>query len=127
MLSTIITSEHKRKPTATCLKCKKLYTACNSWVRAGILSEKIVVCDYAREGCTKYVGPGQYAYNNQKIAVQEALRKGELLSIQRLQNELGLGKQVIMSNVHRLRKQGFKIRTEQVNGEIHYQLNNKVS
>jgi biotin operon repressor len=96
-------------------------------VRAGILSEKIVVCDYAREGCTKYVGPGQYAYNNQKIAVQEALRKGELLSIQRLQTELGLGKQVIMSNVHRLRKQGIEIRTEQVNGEIHYQLNNKVS
>ena len=126
MLTKIITSEHRRKPTATCLECEKLYTSCNSWVRAGILSEKVIVCDYAREGCAKYAGPGQHDYTNQKIAVQEALKKGELLSVKKLQADLGLKKQDIMSNVHRLRKQGYEIRTEQVNGEIYYQLNNKV-
>lgn len=122
MLSKSFSPEMKRSEKASCLKCEKLYTSCNSWVREGILSPHVVVCNYARWGCEKYVGEGQFEFANSRIMVLEELQRGELISVQRISDKLKLERGLVTTNISRLQKKGLKLRREENMGETYYQL-----
>ncbi|OFY43998.1 MAG: hypothetical protein A2X18_07670 [Bacteroidetes bacterium GWF2_40_14] len=122
MVSTKQYPDMSRTAVASCLKCEKLHTSCYSFIRRSILSPDVVVSDYARWGCIKYKGPGQLMHKNARIAVFEALKTGELLSVKRLTEALFLERQIILNNISRLKKKGVPVLKQIRNGEVYYQI-----
>ena len=123
MVSEIYDPEMSRTLEASCLKCERLHASCYSFIREAILSETVIVSNYARWGCQKYKGPGmKIIAKNNRMAVLEALKTGELLSVKRLTESLLLEKRIVLNNISRLKKKGFRIRKKVCKGEILYQL-----
>lgn len=123
MVSEIYDPEMSRTLEASCLKCERLHTSCYSFIREAILSETVIVSDYARWGCQKYKGPGmKIIAKNTRVLVYETLKSGEKISLRVLAERLSLDKQIVSNNITRLRKRGIPVLKQATKGDVFYQL-----
>lgn len=128
MVSTQKQSNYVRSAEASCTECKKLHTSCYSFIREAILSDKVVVCDFARYGCTKYEGPGQHSKiepmpDNTRALVYETLKSEKKISLRVLAEKLSLDKQIVSNNIYRLRKKGIPVHSQSnKKGDVIYKL-----
>lgn len=120
MVSKGYDSEMQRSEKASCLKCEKLHTSC--YLRESILSEKVIVADYARWGCIKYKGEGQRKSKGKFIdRINDYLSEVKKTTATEIANTLGMDRQVVINSINRLEKKGLQIKKTYKNNELIYE------